>query len=194
MTTGDSPQKRTNWELIVLACMFVGYMAFIFARTALPVASPEMLKDSSLGLDEASYGDIAAWGTAGMIAGKLFTGVIADWFGGCFRGADEPVLLAPSPHERFTGLFGDRFSASAGQRDSHYSPPGGCGCATTAGWIAGGCGGCGGCCGCATIAGWIVGGAGVAIGGCWIAGSTGWTRAGCAGTTCGAPGFWGACC
>jgi sugar phosphate permease len=82
MTSTDLAKKRTHWEFVVLACMFVGYMAFIFARTALPVASPEMLKDASLGLDEASYGDIAAWGTAGMIAGKLFTGVIADWFGG----------------------------------------------------------------------------------------------------------------
>jgi len=62
--------------------MFTGYMAFIFSRTALPVASPELLKDVSLGLDEASYGDIAAWGTAGMITGKLLNGLIADWLGG----------------------------------------------------------------------------------------------------------------
>jgi sugar phosphate permease len=62
--------------------MSVGYMAFILARTALPVASPEMVGDPRLALDEASYGDIAAWGMAGMILGKLLTGVLADWLGG----------------------------------------------------------------------------------------------------------------
>ena len=82
MTHNDLDQKQTQWEFIVLGCMFVGYMGFILARTALPVASPEMLKDPTLGLDEASYGDIAAWGMAGMISGKLLTGVIADWLGG----------------------------------------------------------------------------------------------------------------
>ena len=83
MTTNDDlEKKRTHWEVIILACMFVGYMAYILSRTALPVASPEMVKDPSLGLDEASYGDIAAWGTAGMITGKLLTGVLADWLGG----------------------------------------------------------------------------------------------------------------
>ncbi len=82
MTNNDLAQKRTQWEFIVLGCMFVGYMGFILSRTVLSVASPEMLKDPNLGLDEASYGDIAAWGMAGMIAGKLLTGVIADWLGG----------------------------------------------------------------------------------------------------------------
>ena len=62
--------------------MFVGYMGFILCRTVLPIASPEMVNDPNLGLDEASYGDIAAWGMAGMISGKLLTGVIADWLGG----------------------------------------------------------------------------------------------------------------
>ena len=82
MTNNDIADNRVRWEFIVLGCMFVGYMAFIFARTALPVASPEMLRDQALGLDEASYGDIAAWGTAGMIAGKLLTGALSDWLGG----------------------------------------------------------------------------------------------------------------
>ncbi len=99
--------RRTRWELIVLACMFVGYMAFIFARAALPVASPEMLKDPSIGLDEASYGDIAAWGTAGMIAGKLFTGVIADWFGG-----RRVFLTALSTSALLTFMFGWGTSAT----------------------------------------------------------------------------------
>ena len=78
-TTG---QARTRWEFTILASMFVGYMAFILSRTVLAVASPEMVDDPNLELDEAGYGDIAAWGMAGMVAGKLLTGVIADWFGG----------------------------------------------------------------------------------------------------------------
>jgi OPA family sugar phosphate sensor protein UhpC-like MFS transporter len=81
-TDSELAKKRTQWELIILGCMFIGYMAFILCRSALPAASPEMVKDPKLGLDEASYGDIAAWGTAGMITGKLLTGVIADWLGG----------------------------------------------------------------------------------------------------------------
>jgi len=78
----DVAQKTTRWEFIILACMYVGYMAFMLSRTVLAVASPEMLADPTLGLDEASYGDIAAWGMAGMVAGKLLTGVLADWLGG----------------------------------------------------------------------------------------------------------------
>jgi sugar phosphate permease len=97
----DPAPDRSRWELITLGCMFTGYMAFIFSRTALPVASPEMLKDVSLGLDEASYGDIAAWGTAGMITGKLLTGVIADWIGG-----PRVFLVALSASALLTFAFG----------------------------------------------------------------------------------------
>ncbi len=75
-------QNRTHWEFTTLVSMYAGYMAFILSRTVLAVASPEMINDPDLGLDEAGYGDIAAWGMAGMIAGKLLTGVIADWLGG----------------------------------------------------------------------------------------------------------------
>ena len=82
MTNNDQAQKRTRWEFLILGCMFVGYMGFILSRTVLAVVSPEMLADPNLELDEASYGDIAAWGMAGMISGKLVTGVIADWLGG----------------------------------------------------------------------------------------------------------------
>ena len=82
MTYKDQAQKRTRWEFLILGCMFVGYMGFILSRTVLAVVSPEMLADPNLELDEASYGDIAAWGMAGMISGKLVTGVIADWLGG----------------------------------------------------------------------------------------------------------------
>jgi len=82
LTNNDFTQKRKRWEVITLGCMFIGYMGFILCRTVLAVVSPEMVNDPNLGLDEASYGDIAAWGMAGMIMGKLLTGVIADWLGG----------------------------------------------------------------------------------------------------------------
>ncbi len=75
-------QNKTRWEFTILGSMYIGYMAFILSRTVLAVASPEMINHPTLELDEASYGDIAAWGMAGMIAGKLLTGVIADWLGG----------------------------------------------------------------------------------------------------------------
>ena len=52
MTNNSSGRERNRWEFIVLACMFMGYMAFILAKTALTVASPEMLKDPALGLDD----------------------------------------------------------------------------------------------------------------------------------------------
>jgi len=82
VTNNHIAQKKAHWGFIILGCMFVGYMGFILCRTVLAVVSPEMVNDRSLGLDEASYGDIAAWGMAGMIAGKMLTGVIADWLGG----------------------------------------------------------------------------------------------------------------
>ena len=62
MTDAAVAKKRTRWELITLGCMFVGYIAFILARTVLAVVSPDMVSDPNLELDEASYGDIAAWG------------------------------------------------------------------------------------------------------------------------------------
>jgi len=55
-TNNDLAQKRTHWEFIALGCMFIGYMGFILSRTVLAVASPEMVNDPNLGLDEASYG------------------------------------------------------------------------------------------------------------------------------------------
>ena len=78
----DLSKKRTQWEIIILGCMYVGYMAFILCRTAIQVCGPGMLEYSELGLTKTTFGQILGWGTAGMIAGKLFTGMIADWLGG----------------------------------------------------------------------------------------------------------------
>jgi MFS transporter, OPA family, sugar phosphate sensor protein UhpC len=74
--------RRTRWEFIILACMYAGYMAFILCRTAIQAGANGMLADPSTGLTKAGFGEILAWGTAGMVAGKLGTGLIADAFGG----------------------------------------------------------------------------------------------------------------
>jgi len=41
-----------------------------------------MVGDADLGLTKTMFGQILAWGTAGMITGKLLTGMLADWLGG----------------------------------------------------------------------------------------------------------------
>lgn len=78
----DTAARRLRWELVILACMYVGYMAFILCRTALYVASPAMVDDPGLGLSKTMFGAVLGWGTAGMVTGKLLSGVIADWLGG----------------------------------------------------------------------------------------------------------------
>lgn len=77
-----SASRRTRWELIILACMYVGYMAFILCRTAIQAGASGMIADPATGLTKASFGEILAWGTAGMVTGKLTTGLIADALGG----------------------------------------------------------------------------------------------------------------
>lgn len=72
--------ERERWELKTLSCMYLGYMAFILCRTALSVASPS-LQDAGL-ITKTTYGQIAGWGTAGMITGKLLMGAVADRLGG----------------------------------------------------------------------------------------------------------------
>lgn len=74
--------RRVKWELIILACMYVGYMAFVHCRTAIQVSGPSMLLDPELGLTKTLFGQILAWGTAGMVAGKLVNGLVSDAFGG----------------------------------------------------------------------------------------------------------------
>lgn len=73
---------RLRWELIILACMYAGYMGFILCRTAIYVASPAMVGDPALGLTKTMFGAVLGWGTAGMVAGKLLSGAVADRLGG----------------------------------------------------------------------------------------------------------------
>jgi len=78
----DTARKRLRWELLILACMYAGYMGFILARTAIYVASPAMVDDPALGLTKTMFGAILGWGTAGMVTGKLLSGAVADRLGG----------------------------------------------------------------------------------------------------------------
>jgi len=62
--------------------MYAGYAGLILCRTALTVASPSMIDDPALGLTEAGFGDLLAYGAGGALAGKLVTGAAADVIGG----------------------------------------------------------------------------------------------------------------
>jgi len=78
----NTAHRRLRWELIILCCMYFGYMGFILCRTAIYVAGPAMVGDPSLGLTKTMFGAILGWGTAGMVTGKLLSGAVADWLGG----------------------------------------------------------------------------------------------------------------
>lgn len=74
--------KRTRWELIILLCMYLGYTSFMVCRNTAIVASPEMIADPTLNLDEESYGRLMAYHSAGGVLGKLTTGFAVDRWGG----------------------------------------------------------------------------------------------------------------
>ena len=74
--------NRLRWELTTVACMYGGYAGLILCRTAVSIASPEMINDPALGLDEAGFGALLGWGAAGALAGKLLNGALADVVGG----------------------------------------------------------------------------------------------------------------
>lgn len=93
--------KRLKWELIILGCMYVGYMGFILCRTAIYVASPAMVGDPTLGLTKTMFGAVLGWGTAGMVTGKLLSGVVADRLGG-----RRVFLLALGITAAAAGAFG----------------------------------------------------------------------------------------
>jgi sugar phosphate permease len=74
--------RRLWWEMLILGCMYAGYMGFILCRTAIYAASPAMVGDPALGLSKTMFGAVLGWGTAGMVVGKLLTGAVADRLGG----------------------------------------------------------------------------------------------------------------
>ena len=54
----------------------------MLCRTTVGVAGPAMLLDEDLQLSKTAFGQIAGWGTAGNLLGKLTNGRLADKFGG----------------------------------------------------------------------------------------------------------------
>ncbi len=78
----DLAPHRLRWEVTTVACMYGGYAGLILCRTTVSIASPEMINDPALGLDEAGFGALLGWGAAGALAGKLLNGALADVLGG----------------------------------------------------------------------------------------------------------------
>ena len=101
--------NRLRWELTTVLCMYGGYAGLVLCRTAISIASPEMVGDPALGLDEAGFGALLGWGAAGALAGKLLNGAIADVLGGrrlfllaiSLMGASTIVFGASSSHFLF---------------------------------------------------------------------------------------------
>lgn len=71
-----------RFQLLILISMYIGYAALMLCRNTLAACSVGMMQDSTLNIDEASYGHLMAWHSAGAIMGKLVTGPGADLLGG----------------------------------------------------------------------------------------------------------------
>ncbi|MDD5627537.1 MAG: MFS transporter [Elusimicrobia bacterium] len=137
MTVRLPQDRRLRWELAILACMYAGYMGFILCRSAIFAASPAMVADPALGLSKTMFGAILGWGTAGMVAGKLLNGAVADRLGGrrvfllalLITAASACALGAASRFAAFAALnFTMLFAAAAGwpamaQLISAWYPP-----------------------------------------------------------------------
>jgi sugar phosphate permease len=101
--------KRLRGELTTVLCMYGGYAGLVLCRTTVSIASPEMISDPALGLDEAGFGALLGWGAAGALTGKLLNGVIADRLGGrrlfllamFLMGVATVVFGASSAHSLF---------------------------------------------------------------------------------------------
>ncbi len=97
----DLAPDRLRWELTTVACMYGGYAGLVLCRTTVSIASPEMINDAGLGLDESGFGALLGWGAAGALAGKLLNGALADVLGG-----RRLFLLAMSLMGAATVMFG----------------------------------------------------------------------------------------
>ena len=97
----DLAPDRLRWELTTVACMYGGYAGLVLCRTTVSIASPEMINDAALGLDESGFGALLGWGAAGALAGKLLNGALADVLGG-----RRLFLLAMSLMGAATVMFG----------------------------------------------------------------------------------------
>ena len=77
---GKSARTRIQWEVIIVACMYTGYIGFMLCKSTVSLSAPAMKED--LGLTTGDFGTIFAWGNGGALCGKLLTGVLADRLGG----------------------------------------------------------------------------------------------------------------
>ncbi|MCP4943678.1 MAG: MFS transporter [Planctomycetaceae bacterium] len=82
LSQGDSLSPFVRFQLLVLISMYIGYAALMLCRNTLAACSVQMMQDPTLNIDEASYGHLMAWHSAGAIMGKLVTGPGADLLGG----------------------------------------------------------------------------------------------------------------
>ncbi len=101
--------NRLRLQLTTVLCMYGGYAGLVLCQTTVSIASPEMIADPALGLDEAGFGALIGWGAAGALAGKLLNGAIADALGGrrlfliamSLMGVATVVFGASSAHSLF---------------------------------------------------------------------------------------------
>jgi sugar phosphate permease len=77
---GNSASRGIRWEVIIVACMYTGYVGFMLCKSTVSLLAPAIKKD--VGLTTGDFGTIYAWGNGGALGGKLLTGMIADRFGG----------------------------------------------------------------------------------------------------------------
>ena len=91
---------RFRWQMLVLACMYLGYAALYMCRATVVISGPAMLDDPGLGLNKTAWGAIIGWGTAGTLIGKLANGILADRLGG-----RRVFMLALAFCMLATGLF-----------------------------------------------------------------------------------------
>ncbi len=82
LSQGDSLSPFVRFQLLVLISMYIGYAALMLCRNTLAACSVQMMQDPTLNIDEASYGHLMAWHSAGAIMGKLVTGPGSDLLGG----------------------------------------------------------------------------------------------------------------
>ena len=78
--SGYLANRRIRWEVIIVACMYAGYVGFMLCKSTVSLYAPAMKKE--LGLTDGDFGVIFAWGNGGAMAGKLLTGMVADQLGG----------------------------------------------------------------------------------------------------------------
>jgi sugar phosphate permease len=76
------PKSIFRRQVLLLACMYLGYAGFLLLKTSIVVAGPALLADPSLGLNKSDWGMILGCGTIGGILGKFVSGWSADKLGG----------------------------------------------------------------------------------------------------------------